>query len=452
LDNFEKNLDEVISPFFTQEELEILARESGFVKRTGKITGSIFLELIIFNSEQLKTQSLNDLTVTLNKKYQIDMAKQSLNERFNENAVTLVQMALEKMLNSQIDRNKLFEIEGINRILVKDSVCFQLDESFADKYPGSGGSASKAAVRIQFEYDLLNGKIIDLSLNPYTKQDATDSLETIDLTQEGDLILRDLAYMSIKVLQEIKGIFLCRLKSQLSAYELNEETGEYVLIDFKLIYHELKTKQLNKIEKVVYLGKEKLKVRLFIYLLPEEEYARRIRKATKKNASKTKSKTLSKEYKSRAGLNLFITNSADSIITLDNAWKIYKLRWQIELIFKIWKSICKIDKVKKVKEERLECYIFSKLILIVSGWRITWQVANWLYKKEQKALSFFKAFKTLIREQMEDLKGIFVLSNKTNNDFLKEFYETSKRNHLKEQRKGRVSVLETLACLALTDC
>ena len=72
---------------------------------------------------------------------------------------------------------------------------------------GSGGSASKAAVRIQFEYDLLNGKIIDLSLNPYTRQDATDSLETIDLTQEGDLILRDLAYMSLKVLQEIKGIF-----------------------------------------------------------------------------------------------------------------------------------------------------------------------------------------------------------------------------------------------------
>ena len=97
----------------------------------------------------------------------------------------------------------------------------------------------------------------DLSLNPYTRQDVTDSLETIDLTQEGDLILRDLAYMNLKVLQEIKGIFLCWLKSQLSAYELNEETGEYVLIDFKSIYHELKTKQLNKIEIVVYLGKEK---------------------------------------------------------------------------------------------------------------------------------------------------------------------------------------------------
>jgi len=258
--------------------------------------------------------------------------------------VTFIQMALEKMLNNQIDRNKLFEIEGINRILVKDSVCFQLDKSFAEKYPGSGGSASKAAIRIQFEYDLLNGNINDLSLNPYTRQDATDSSETIDLTQEGDLILRDLAYMSLKVLQKIKGLFLCRLKLQLSAYELNEETGEYIPIDFISITNELKAKQINKVEKVVYLGKEKLKVRLFIYLLPYEEYARRIRKATKKNASKTKSKTLSKEYKSRAALNLFITNSADSIITLDNAWKIYKLRWQIELLFKIWKSICKIVK------------------------------------------------------------------------------------------------------------
>jgi uncharacterized protein YfkK (UPF0435 family) len=112
LENFEKNLDEVISPFFTQDELELLAKESGFVKRTGKITGSIFLELIIFNSEQLKSQSLNDLAITLQEIYQIVMKKQSLNERFNEYAVTFVKMALEQMLNSQIDRNKLFDIEG----------------------------------------------------------------------------------------------------------------------------------------------------------------------------------------------------------------------------------------------------------------------------------------------------------------------------------------------------
>ena len=40
---------------------------------------------------------MNDLSVRLNQKYQIDMKKQSLNERFNENPVTLVQMALERV-------------------------------------------------------------------------------------------------------------------------------------------------------------------------------------------------------------------------------------------------------------------------------------------------------------------------------------------------------------------
>jgi len=375
-----------------------------------------------------------------------------LHGRFNASAVIFIKMTLEEMLNNQIDRNELFKIEGINRILIKDSVCFQIDEAFADTYRGSGGNASKAAVRIQFEYDLLNGQINDLSLNPYTRQDATDSLETIDLTQEGDLIIRDMAYMSIKVLKKIKGIYLCRLKSQTTVYELDEKTGEYIPIDFKSIYQKLKINQMDKIEKTVFLGKEKIKVRLFIYLLPEEEYAKRIRKATKKNASKTKGKKLSKEYKSRACLNLFITNAAESSITLDNAWKLYKLRWQIELIFKIWKSICKIDKVKKVKKERLECYIYSKLIMIVSGWKIVWQVANMIYKKHQKALSFYKAFKTMTREYIEELKGFFVLSNKANKDFLEDFYVTSKRNHLKEQRKGRISVMETLEDLILAGC
>jgi len=52
---------------------------------------------------------------------------------------------------------------------------------------------------------------------------------------------------------------------------------------------------------------------------------------------------------------------------------------------------------------------------------------------------------------MEGLKGLFVLSNKTNKNFLKDFYATSKSNHIKEQRNGKISVLEALVCLTLTD-
>ena len=74
----------------------------------------------------------------------------------------------------------------------KDSTCFQIDESLAEYYPGSGGSGSDASVRIQFEYDILSGKINDLSLNSFNDQDAKDSVATIELTEHGDLIIRDL--------------------------------------------------------------------------------------------------------------------------------------------------------------------------------------------------------------------------------------------------------------------
>jgi hypothetical protein len=68
-----------------------------------------------------------------------------------------------------------------------------------------------------------------------------------------------------------------------------------------------------------------------------------------------------------------------------NIRSFYRLRWQIELIFKIWKSIGKIRAVKKVKQPRLECYVYAKLIFIVLGWQLLWRVAKVLYHREGPA-------------------------------------------------------------------
>lgn len=201
----ENNLDVAIDPFFTVDELNQLARETGFVKREGKINGSLFLDLIVFNSENLKEQSLNDLSTILKDRHSIEITKQSLHERFNENALLFLKEALEILLRKQLfSQRPLFpNLKNFNRILIKDSTCFQIDESLAEYYPGSGGSGSSASVRIQFEYNILSGKINDLSLSAFNDQDEKDSIATIELTQEGDLIIRDLAYMCLEVLQFI---------------------------------------------------------------------------------------------------------------------------------------------------------------------------------------------------------------------------------------------------------
>jgi len=218
-----ENLDAAVQAFFRDEELDRLARATGFTKRPdGKISGSVFFDLIVFNSDKLKEQSLNDLSLEAKERHEIDITKQSLHERFNEYATLFLKAALEKLLQKQVLKHvELGKLSHFKRVLIKDSICFEVDPSLAKAYPGSGGSASTAAMRIQYEYDLLSGRINDLSLHAFNDQDQKDSLATVALTGEGDLIIRDLGYLNLAVLQKLldqKACFLGRLSPTLNVY------------------------------------------------------------------------------------------------------------------------------------------------------------------------------------------------------------------------------------------
>jgi len=449
-----ENLEIEISSFFTTEEIEQLAKQSKFVQRENavKVDGGIFLDLIVFNSDKLKQQSLNDLAVALRCKYGIEITKQSLNERFNNYALLFLKNALEKLLNNQLSVNRL-SVAGkqFNRILIKDSVCFQIDESLKDLYEGSGGSGSEAAIRIQFEYDVLNGTINDLTVNAFNDQDATDSLATIEKTQAGDLVIRDLAYMSLEVLKKfmIKAvIFICRVKSNTKIYEFNN--GNYEELNFDKIKRYMKAQNLSCIEKQVYLSlKYKLQVRLIIYLLPDEVVNERLRKTNQENKKKGRGQC-SKEYKARACFNLFITNGDKDVIPIEKVYQFYKLRWQIELMFKIWKSLCNIDKVKKVKRHRLECYIYSRLIFIVFAWQIIWITATVLFAIDKKPLSYFKTYKTLIRNKLDELRDIFLSGVINMSSFLVDLYEISRTKHILEQKKNKQTSLQIMLTCIIT--
>ena len=413
-----------------------MAQDAQFIQRKGKLDGCTFLSLIVFNTNSLLDESLNDLAIDLQQNYGIDsISKQALHERFNEKSVLFVTSALEKLLNKQLlDKITFRSCDEFKRFLIKDSVCFQVDESLANAYPGSGGGGSTANVRIQFEYDLLNGQIVDLSLNAFNEQDAKDSTATLHLVEEGDLIVRDLAYMHLNALQGIvKKIahFLCRLNTQRKVYK--EQNGQLEELDFAAIVKLMRENDIKQYEEQVWLGKKKdLQVRLFLFLMPQSVYNERLRKANF-NARK-KGHQVSKEYKARAALNLFITSAPRELIDIDTAWKIYTLRWQIELTFKIWKSICKIDKVKKVKKDRLECYIWAKLLMIVLCWRIVWFTAKLLDQYYEKKLSFFKAFKTLMRDMVR-IEQLISDGTLATGKYLVDFLQLSSQKHILEKKK-----------------
>ena len=49
--------------------------------------------------------------------------------------------------------------------------------------------------------------------------------------------------------------------------------------------------------------------------------------------------------------SIFITNISSEILSFPDVFRLYKLRWQIELLFKLYKSQVEIDKFKGIERK-----------------------------------------------------------------------------------------------------
>ena len=82
---------------------------------------------------------------------------------------------------------------------------------------------------------------------------------------------------------------------------------------------------------------------------------------------KYEKKTIKNSYSTQKFLDIssYITNIENNVIKANEIHDYYMLRWQIELMFKSWKSIFKIQQNKTVKIERFHCALYGTLIRIV---------------------------------------------------------------------------------------
>jgi transposase len=201
---------------------------------------------------------------------------------------------------------------------------------------------------------------------------------------------------------------------------------------------------IEQTEKQVFIGENRLPVRLMIGLVPPEVYQQRIRRKRaekKKKGRKTKEKT-----KQLLHFNLFITNADAKKLPLDKIMPLYRFRWQVELQFKNWKSLFSIHTMQKMKEARYITMLYTRLILIVVNLQIINRVQSLISKQTNwpdAILSYTKALNTL-RTKFSDILSILRDSLQKAVKTLWNLYHILRKNHWLEKRNNRENFIENI--------
>jgi len=225
------------------------------------------------------------------------------------------------------------------------------------------------------------------ALTPWNLPDQKYIDIVVALAHKGVLFIFDLGYFKIKAFAHIAAAgayFLSRLNHQTTI--LHAETGCLPPLD---LASWLATVAGDSTEHAIFLGaKERVACRLVAYRIPECIVNERRRLANKK--AKKKGYTPSKAHLALLAWNLFITNVPPTIWQTATIRKVYPIRWQVELIFKSWKSYLHLASLKTKKVNPTLCYLYGRMLLVLLNYALCPQLRATLWAKKQRELSVLK--------------------------------------------------------------
>lgn len=440
ISSFAFQFNEKISNFFSKDNvvLKCSAAIVGFIKRERKLTASDMIKMLAISSFRSKPSTLLDMTKILRSiNPNAKITTQSLQERINsKECVAFVKMIFQDVLHQRILDVVQLQIEllkSFNRVLVEDSSKWELSSILQEHFKGHGGNGSKSALKINIIYDLLSGRFVHLSEHSGAKSDQTLGQETLEHLQKNDLLIRDLGYLKITNLDKIQKIGAFYLSRICGSTTIRlEKNGEPV--NFAKLFG--KKSIDGKLDIYAYVGTDKHYTRLVAYRVPEEIGAERKRKLNQH--CKLKGHKTMSENVSRKDFNIYITNVPAEIWPSEFIATIYRLRWQIELIFKSWKSQLKIDFMEGKDKFRILVLLYSKWIVILICTNFYELAMFYLKNSEKKEASYYKIINWFLFEdnfRKVILKGTTV-------KFMKDFIYDICNGWSKNKRNKRKSSME----------
>ncbi len=396
-------IDEIVK-FYSPEVIEEIARETGFVERESKFGGVEFLGIMtfgLFNEPDASLDRMAAMAMDINP--DLEITGSGIHQRIAEAGVKFLETLLAKALEMSVYPRTDAPDDSIQRILrnfqrvcVLDSTYVPLPDSLSSIWRGSGGDGPESCMKLQLMIDYKSGTYMNISPTDSLTPDQNYITEAVRHLSKGDLLIFDLGYVKKEVLFDISfmgAYFLSRLNHQLSLYEKSQDGESFTPFD---LVKELKVKErkgVSSCEFQVWLqqGERELKIRVIAEKAPDELANARRREIRRRG--KERGYTPSGRYLYLQGWNVYMTSAEAELLPTHAVSVMYGVRWHAELVFKAWKSYHGLCELKGKRPERIECFIYGRLIMATLMTFLSSSISGYLWMKRKRELSFFKTIR-----------------------------------------------------------
>lgn len=339
------------------------ARATRCVQRQRQFTGATLVQTLVLGWLAQPAASLDQL-VQLAATRGVRMSAQGLDQRFTPALATTLQQVLAATV-AQVVTSDPVAIPVLNRfsaVVVQDSSTISLPPALASTWRGCGGKAGQglAALKLNVRLDLRAGQLDGPHLAAGRTQDRA-FLPTDAALVAGSLWIGDLGFVTLERLRSYAaaGVYwLTRVSVQTVVYTADERRWTVPAL--------LAEQRTDRIEVPIRLGaRARLAARLIAVRVSAAEAAAR-RHVLEAQASR-RQHTVSAERLTMTAWTVVVTNVPAPLLTFDEALVLARARWQIELLFKLWKQHGLVDQWRSVKPWRILCEVYAKLIGLVLG-------------------------------------------------------------------------------------
>lgn len=341
------------------ERADRAAKATGFVRRRRKLTGSKWVQTLVFGWMSNPDSTLSELC-SAGAAVRAPITPQGLDRRFGEASAECMRRVLEEAVGQIVVASQPASVPLLERfgagVWVRDATTISLPDALEDQWRGCGGrqAHTESALKAVVKLDLLAGGLQGPYLQAGRDPERVAQIQTQPVAK-GALELMDLGFWDVGMMAQIdaQGAYvLSRLKANTAVYELDGTRLDVAKL--------LRACGPIADRWVLLGGQHKVRMRMLAAKVPASVLGERRRKVRRE--AQKKGRAPSKARLALVDYNVYVTNVPEKMLNLQEALVLARARWQIEILFRLWKSHGKVDRWRSRDVWRILTEVYAKLL------------------------------------------------------------------------------------------